>query len=104
MHTIRQQSETIQPQTLFEKTLCSLPFACRRAPEAQSITSMAVNPGVVSSNPSFGQHSFRRLTKVIVTSVFRLHQWANSLCGKAASCFERLLCGLLVYERQETHA
>ena len=34
--------------------------------------------------PKLGQHSFRRLTKVIASFVF--DQWANSLFGKAASC------------------
>ena len=44
-----------------------------------------------------GQHSFRCLTKVTVTSV--IHQWAKSLCGKAASCLESMLCVELVRER-----
>ena len=27
----------------------------------------------------------------------------NSLCGKAAICLESMLCGVLVWENQETH-
>ena len=47
--------------------------------------------------------SFRRVITVTVTSVIRLPQWANSLLGKAARCLESLLCGVLVWESQESH-
>ena len=63
-----------------------------RALVVQSVATQAVNPGVVSSNPS----SFRRLRNVTA-----FHQWANSLCGKAASCLESMLCGVLVWKSQE---
>ena len=51
--------------------------------------------------PQLGQYSFQHLTKVTVTFVF--HQWANSLCGKAASCLESISCWVLVWENQETY-
>ena len=50
-----------------------------------------------------GQLSFRRLTKVISTCVNSSSTNGLSLYGKAASCLGRLLCGVLVWENQDTH-
>ena len=53
-----------------------------RAPGAQSVATRAVNPEVVSSNPSSANILSVVWQKAIVTSAFIFLQWANSLCGK----------------------
>ena len=73
-----------------------------RAPVAQSAATRAVNPGVMRSNPSSAN---------ILSDVWQKSLWHssftnglfNSLCRKAASCLERMLCGVLLWENQETH-
>ena len=74
-----------------------------RTPVAQSVATPAVNPGVMSSNPS----SANILSDVWQKSLWHAScvypQWANSLCGKAASCLESMLHGVLVWENQETY-
>ena len=74
-------------------------FLYRRAPVAQSVAMRAVNPGVVSLNPNILSDVWQ---KSLWQATFVFHQWANSLCGKAASSLERMLCGVLVWENQET--
>ena len=53
-----------------------------------------------------GQHSFRRFDKshCDLRHTSFTNGLFNSLCGKAASCLESMLCGVLVWENQETHA
>ena len=45
----------------------------------------------------FDKGSFNTLAPSFTNGLF------NSLCGKAASCLEGMLCGVLVWENQETH-
>ena len=71
------------------------PFDESRAPVAQSVATWAVNPGVVSSNPgsaNFLSDDDRSLCDMRHLSTIN----GLSLCGKAASCLGRLLCGVLV--------
>ena len=57
----------------------------------------------IISNPSSANTLFNILQKSMWQASFFYHQLANSLCGKAASCLESLLCGLLVWESHKTH-
>ena len=70
-----------------------------RAPVAQSVLTRAVNPGIASSNPSLAIILSDDWQKSMRQASFVFHQWANSLCGKAASCLESMLCGVLVWEK-----
>ena len=67
--------------------------------ERQSIDSMLSRGCELEFH--FGQYYFWRFTKF--NASFVTHQWAYSLCGRAASCFLRLLCGVLESERQYTN-
>ena len=70
-----------------------------RAPVAM----WAVNQGVVRSNPSSANIIYDVWQKSLWQASFVFHHRANSLCGKAASCLESMLCGVLVWENQETY-
>ena len=72
-----------------------------RAPVTQSAATRAVNLGVVSSNPSSPNILSEVWQKSLWQASFVFHQWSNSLCGKAASCLESMLCGGLVWANQE---
>ena len=62
---------------------------------AQSVATQSVNAGVVSSNPS----SANILSNVWLWHASHVfHQWANKLCEKAATGFESMLCGVMVWE------
>ena len=50
--------------------------------------------------PQHGQHFVWQ--KSLWQALCVIHQWANSLCGKAASCLESMLCQVLVWESQKT--
>ena len=50
-----------------------------------------------------GQLSFGRLTKSQCDMRHSFSTNGLSLCGKATSCLERLLCGVLVRKKQEMH-
>ena len=69
-----------------------------QAPIAQSVALRAVNvnPWVASLINS----SAKNLSYPWQRS-FVFHQWANS--RRAASCLEKMLCWILVWESQETH-
>ena len=73
------------------------------APGAQSVATWAVNAEVVSSNPSLANILSDFWQKWLWQASFVFHQWASSPCGKAASCLESMLCGVLVWENQETY-
>ena len=70
------------------------------SPVNQSVATRAVNQAVVSSKSKLDQHCFPSMRQ----ASFIFHQWVNSLFGKEASCLERMLCGLLVWESQTPHA
>ena len=65
---------------------------------------LTVNPGVVRSNPKSANVHSDVWHKSLCQASFVFHQWAYSLSGKAASCLESMLCGLLVWESSETYA
>ena len=69
----------------------------RQAPVAQLVALRGVNSGVESSNHSSANILSDVWQKSLWQASFFYHQWANILCGKVASCLERLLCGLLVW-------
>ena len=68
-------------------TWSSTPELCH-APVAHSEATRAVNPGVVSSNPSSAKSISDIRQKSLWRASFVFHQWAYSLCEKAASWFE----------------
>ena len=63
------------------------------------VATRAVNPGVVSSNHSSANILSDVWQKSLWHVSFVFHLWVNSLCGKAASCLECILYGVLVWER-----
>ena len=71
-----------------------------QAPVAQSVANLAVNPGVVSLNPSSANNLPNVWQKSLWQGSFVYHQWPNSLTVKR---LERMLYVVLVWECQETH-
>ena len=66
-----------------------------------SVLTRAVNPGVVSSNPSSANILHDVWQWSLWQASFVFHQWPISLCGKAACCLE----GMLMYwcEKAKKH-
>ena len=71
-----------------------------RAPVAQSVATRAVKPGIrIPARPTF----FPTIDKSQCDMRHSSSIDGLSLCGKAASCLGRSLCGVLVWENQEMH-
>ena len=76
-------------------------FFFLRAPVAQSVVTGVVNPGVVGSNPSSASIFSDIWQKSLRHFIF--HKWANSLCGKAASCLKSMLCEVTGVSKTRKH-
>ena len=62
------------------------------SPVAQSVATRDVNQEVVSSNPSSANSLSDVCQESMWQASFVFQQWAKSICDKAASCLESMLC------------